>query len=408
MKSVIQWFRRYYLRIINSIAFFPAIIALCFLLLVIIMMEMDLRGWGNALNEQFKWLRLKDADTARTIVGTVAGGVISLMVFNFSMFMIVLNQAASQMSNRMLENMIGDRFQKLILGFYVGTIVYALFLLININNDGDVSYIPSFSIYLLLVFTILDIFLFIYFLHYITQSFRYEQLIERIHSKTIKAINESAGKQIQNTKAVVVKNAFQISSPESGYFQTYSKEQLLALTKKHDFAIRFLHPRGYFILKGTPMLEISNTEKCDPAIQKKLFLAIDFFHGQPITINSYYGFQHLMEVGIKALSPSLNDPVTAILSLHALTNLFAMKLACKNAIVITDEEGWPRIIEPERSISSLFESSILPIWHYGKKDAHVQNAMLQLIKQLNHVDKEKVLYPLLQQLEQDVETEMNQ
>lgn len=83
-----------------------------FLLLAIAFMEMDDAGFGLELNKKFKWLKLKDAETARTIVATFAAGIISLTVCSFSMVMVVINQAASQMSNRMLDNITGDRIQK--------------------------------------------------------------------------------------------------------------------------------------------------------------------------------------------------------------------------------------------------------------------------------------------------------
>lgn len=402
---IFQWFRKLYIRIISSIAFFPALIALGFLALVIVMMELDLSGWGLELNKNVKWLRLTDADTARTIVGTIAGGVISLTVFNFSMFMVVLNQAASQMSNRMLENMIGDRFQKLILGFYVGTIVYALFLLSNINEGKDSNYVPVFSIYLLLLFTIFDIFLFIYFLHYITQSFRYEQLIHRIHEKTVKAIHDKQERQIENRKGGVVKEGIVVRAPESGYFQTFTHDQLLDVTKELDATITFLHPTGNYILRDTPFLEITNVVKVDEKLTKKLFSAIDFYRGQPITKNPYYGFQQLMEVGIKALSPGINDPVTAVFCLHALTDLFARKLQTREAAVYTDKDGWPRVVVAARPLPQIFRESVLPIWHYGKKDQHIQQALLHMIEQLQFIDAEKVLTGELQSLQQLVEAE---
>ncbi|MBK7570359.1 MAG: DUF2254 domain-containing protein [Bacteroidetes bacterium] len=68
-----------------------------------------------------------DASTARSIISSIAAGIITLTVFSFSMVMIVLNQSASQLSNRILDKLIGSRFQQVVLGVYVGTIVYSLF-----------------------------------------------------------------------------------------------------------------------------------------------------------------------------------------------------------------------------------------------------------------------------------------
>ena len=112
-----KWLRKNYNKITHSIAFFPAIIALGFILLSWGMLEIDFSNWGKQLKSGLSWISLKDASTARSIISTIAGAIISLTVFSFSMVMIVLNQAASQMSNRVLTSMIENRFQQIVLGF---------------------------------------------------------------------------------------------------------------------------------------------------------------------------------------------------------------------------------------------------------------------------------------------------
>ena len=144
-----KWFRIYYSKVAESIAFLPAIIAVGFLLLTWVMIAIDFSDWGKEWKSSLSLISLKDASTARSIIATVAGAVLSLTVFSFSMVMIVLNQAASQMSNRVLSSMIANRFQQVILGFYIGTIVYALFLLSTLRDVDSGIYIPALSIYLL-------------------------------------------------------------------------------------------------------------------------------------------------------------------------------------------------------------------------------------------------------------------
>src|SRR5690606_3971768 len=143
MIKISKWFRKYYNKITGSIAFMPAVIALAFLLVSWMMLEIDFSDWGKDLKSNLSWLSLQDASTARSIVSTVAGALISLTVFSFSLVMIVLNQAASQMSNRMLASMIENRFQQIILGFYIGTIVYALFLLSTVRDINSGIYVPA-------------------------------------------------------------------------------------------------------------------------------------------------------------------------------------------------------------------------------------------------------------------------
>ena len=191
--------RIYYNKMIESIAFYPALIAVGFLALSWGMLVFDFSDYGKEIKSGLSWLSLKDASTARTIISTVAGAIISLTVFSFSMVMIVLNQAASQMSNRVLNSMIENRFQQVILGIYIGTIVYALFLLSTIRDISSGIYVPAFSIYLLILLTVIDIFLFIYFLDYVTQTVKYETVIDRVRLQTFKNM-EADFKKVQSEK----------------------------------------------------------------------------------------------------------------------------------------------------------------------------------------------------------------
>lgn len=186
-----KWTRIYYSKMVESIAFYPALIAIGFLFLSWIMLVLDFSPFGKELKTNLSWLSLKDAGTARTIISTVAGAIISLTVFSFSMVMIVLNQAASQMSNRVLNSMIENRFQQIILGIYIGTIVYALFLLSTIRDISSGIYVPALSIYLLILLTVIDIFLFIYFLDYVTQTVKYETVIDRVKKQTFQSMEKN-------------------------------------------------------------------------------------------------------------------------------------------------------------------------------------------------------------------------
>ncbi|WP_207425665.1 DUF2254 domain-containing protein [Pedobacter sp. SYSU D00535] len=395
--------RKYSNKFLHSIAFFPAIIAFVFVLLAILAMELDSAGWGLWLNERVTWLTLKDADTARTVVSTIATGIISLTVFSFSLVMLVMNQAASQMSNRLLDNVISDWKQKLVLSFYIGTVVYSLLLLSNISEAADDKNVPSFSVYLLVFFTILDIFLFVYFLHHITQSFIYQQLIQRLHHQTMRTLNRYIFKMKRVETIAMTLEGQQILANESGYFQGFSAAGLIKLAEKHDFQIQFLHPEGSYILKGTPFLILKGN--IDEDCNAKIFSNIDFYYGQEIDKNPYYGFQHLTEAGMKALSPGINDPGTAIMSLNALTDLLAFRMFKDIPNALLDGQGKLRVITRERSFEELFEASVLAIWDYGRKDRLVRKALLQLIEQLKFVDKEEKYKLLLDELRLDVEQE---
>ena len=397
MSRVYKWLRKSYSETINSIAFYPALISLGFLVLSILMLELDFSEIGKHLKSQLSWLSLRDASTARSILTTIAGGIISLTVFSFSMVMILLNQAASQMSNRMLDSMIGNKFQQIILGFYIGTIVYSLFLLSTIRDITSGIYVPALSIYLLLLFTVVDIFLFIYFLHYVTQSVKFETIINRIHKKTLHTLRQHCCPEKASVFTPDEKKAKTIYMPASNYYQGFDKPSLLQFAKKHDVIVRMLHSPGSYLLEGSPLLIVSGQKELSDKDIDELVIAIDLYIGQPIAKNAYYGYHQLAEVAIKALSPGINDPETAVLSIHALTDLFRFRLFNYLPLTLADENKVIRVVIKDLSFEELFVECFYPIWNYGKEDRYIQNALLQMMEQLIQCDVHKDnLIPLLQ------------
>jgi uncharacterized membrane protein len=304
------------------------------------------------------------------------------------MVMVVLNQAAAQMSNRVLDNLIGNKFQQFVLGAFIGTTVFALFLLSGIRDIESGIYVPALSIYLLMLITIIDILLFIYFLHYITDTVKYQTIIHRIEVMTMKAMEKCADANKEEGKFLKFKYSSEIASPETGYLQEINDKQSVEWASLNDVFIELLYPRGSFVLKGTPLLLLHHNAPIHKEKIDQLLSGIDFYNDQPVMSNPYFGFRHLAEVGIKALSPGINDPATAVMSLEALAGLFAYYLNHPPRTVFEDKDGWPRILQKERSFKELFHECIFAIWNYGKKDQYIQKALSNLLQQLKKADAE--------------------
>lgn len=387
--SLKKWTRVYYNKMVESIAFFPAIIAIGFLILSYVMLEIDFSPFGKELKSGLSWISLKDASTARTIISTVAGAIISLTVFSFSMVMIVLNQAASQMSNRVLNSMIENRFQQVVLGIYIGTIVYALFLLSTIREISSGIYVPALSIYLLIFFTVIDIFLFIYFLDYVTQTVKYETVIDRVRKQSMTTMYSNYEETSEQLLTWEHLPYAEIKAQSSNYFQGFNYTRMLEICEKEDLYVTFLFQQGKFILQETPCIRVYNKGNISIEILKEIADSADFFSGQPIDRNADYGFHQLAEIALKALSPGINDPATAVLSLHALAAMLKYKMTHELPNLLFDNQKVARVYRPTSNFIENFDKCIVPIWNYGKKDQYIQNELFEMIEQLQKLDYKK-------------------
>jgi len=102
-----------------------------------------------------------------------------------------------------------------------------------------------------------------------------------------------------------------------------------------------------------------------------------------------------MEVAIRALSPGINDPGTAVLSLQSLSQLLAFRLKNNPSNQIKDESGFVRIITKERSFTDLFNEYIYPIWDYGKDYRLLINEMHHILIQLQELNDTQAIRELL-------------
>ena len=369
-------------RIYSSIAFYPAAIGILFLVASIGAIEFDFSPAGKDLKSNFGWLSIKDATTARSIISTIVAGVISLTVFSFSMVMIVLNQAASHMTNRVLDKLIGNRFQQVVLGIYIGTIVYGLFLLTTIRDINSGLYIPSLSIYTLIVLTIGDIFLFIYFIHFITQSVKYGVIIRRVADATQKSLCKTCPHtQPPAGKLPDTSGWYPVVAKESGVYEGFSKDGMEAFCEKNGVQIHIVILQGDFILAGTPLGSSSIALDKDAAevLCNQLFI----HDSETIEGNYFYGFKQLMEIALKALSPGINDPDTAVIAMRALFPLYALRLRQHPDAALYNEVGKVLLFGSDLSFQKVFEDTLQPIWDYGKEDRIIGMEMRSLLHQLN-------------------------
>ena len=393
MDKIRLWLISRYQLIVSSIAFLPGVLSISFLILAAILFLFDVSEAGQQLKADLPWLTIKDPSTARSILGAIAGGVISLTVFSFSMVMIVLNQAASQMSNRILDKLIGNRFQQIVLGVYIGTIIYTFFMFSTIRDTGDSFQIPSLSIFILTVLTVFDIFLFIYFLHFITQSVKYDVIINRIESATFEGMKEFCLAENEVKEDTEFLSMSMIHAKRSGIFEGFDTKEIMDFCEENECSLLAIYPMGTFILRGQPILKCSRT-LTDTQVEIAL-QGIILSQQESVDRNYEYGLRQLSEIALKALSPGINDPGTAIISFRGLIDLLGFR-AIHFPPSILSREGKPNLLyRKEYSFDSLFERIIYPIWDYGKEDRMLRLEFRLLLNQLSLILFSEPLLKLL-------------
>jgi uncharacterized membrane protein len=181
----------------------------------------------------------------------------------------------------------------------------------------------------------------------------------------------------------------EVKTLQSSYFQGYNKKVLLEICAKESIYISFLYQRSTFLLKEIPFLRVFSKNSINPAVLVDILSSVDFYKGQPVDLNADYGFNQLSEIAIKALSPGINDPGTAVLALQSLSDLLSFRIYNNLQEIETDVNGTDRLYIPNSTFEELFKYCIYPIWNYGKKDQYIQFTLNEMINQLKIVDLRK-------------------
>ena len=339
MNKIYTKLRLLYSQITGNIGFFPSVIALLGLAFALLMLYLEQQGISKYLVENIPWLVINNADTARTLLSTFIGGIISLMVFSFSMVMLLLNQASSNYSPRILPGLISNKKHQYVLGFYIAVIIYCIIILLSIVPTDDKYQLPGFAVLVGIILSIHVLAAFIYFIHSISQAIQINNITDRIFGAASTRLQTLIDKENKVEGIDVfddISDWHGYKSTSSGYLNDIAFDSLSKLAKDCDITIKMLVSKGEFVLVDVPIVKVS--KELDEENQDMLQSCFGFSRSEIVKLNYVLGFKQLTEIAVKAMSPGINDPGTAITCIDYLTELFALRMLKKdNSYVVNDD-----------------------------------------------------------------------
>jgi uncharacterized membrane protein len=385
-----------YNNITNSIAFYPIIITVFYLALVISMLQLDDSPLGHRFTRFFPWLQFGEMEAVRAIMTTLIAGIISLMALSFSMVMVVLNQATTTISPKVMQGLITRKEHQFVLGNQFGAIVYFMVLLLLVRGSA-IHEIPSMSIALGVLLGFWSLGLFVYFIHNISQAIQVTNIIVHIHEVTFRSLvqlkKDCEAEKARSTGAPLGETPYPYVTDKPGFLQQVNLKNLMRVARKHNLQLKMEPYFMDFIPSGSVLCWANiPPEKLPKKDRNFLYDSIHYFHTENIATNHNYGFTQLSEVAIKALSHAINDPGIAVMCIQFLSDLFANLYYIEETSLYTDETQTPRLLVKKINFEELFNLTISPIRHYGKKDQAVARALLGLLYVVAEEDLQEQKY----------------
>jgi uncharacterized membrane protein len=275
------------------------------------------RGWHLP-----GWVIAGSADAARQILTTLAAALITVVGVVFSIILVALTLTSTQFGPRMLRNFIRDRGTQWTLGTFVATFVYAMLDLVAIGTGPHGDFVPHVSITVVLALTLLDVGVLIYFIHHIAVMIQLPQVIAGIARDLADAVEHEMDSQggrahsrtapeVDVLRAMMERGGGVVTAPESGYLQFVRRSMLIDLAVEHDAVIKLHYRPGHFVVRGHPFVTVWPAETASD-IERWLRRSHITGPYRTLTQDVAFAVDQLVEIGIRALSPAVNDTFTAL------------------------------------------------------------------------------------------------
>jgi uncharacterized membrane protein len=350
------------------------------------------------------WVYGGDASSARDLFSSLLTGLITMTSLVVSITFVILTLAANQLGPRLIQTFMADRQIQLVLGLFLGTILYVLVVLRTLEDELGKEDVPHIAVTVGSGVTIVCLFALLFYLHKIARSIIADNVIEMAAkelSKNARGLlpSELGGAQ-DDFPPPEVHGGTSVSLGSSGYIQTINYDKLIELARQKDVVFKIDVRAGNFVLKHGDHVRVHRATDLDEEVVEAIREACIIGQKRTPAQDLEYGIRQLVEIAMRALSPSINDPFTAIVVIDrlgaALEDILARQpLPC----VLRDEDGEIRVIA-DRLNEGAIDVAFDLIREAGADQPLVLLRMADVLKQLTpvlHIDANK--HAVLIQLE---------
>ncbi len=332
---------------------------------------------------------------ARDVLSAIAGSVMTVTSLTFSLTLVTLQLASGQFSPRLLRTFVRDRFVQRTLALFVATFAYALTVLRTVRDDSDVraEFVPQISVTVAYLLAITSIIGLVLFLAHLVRQIRVETMLGAVlvdAVTTAESVFDEVDDTARNGEAPTPPAAaVAVTARRTGFLTGVDEPPLVAAAARVDAVVALCRKPGEWIVAGTPVALVwsaSGDRPADDALEELsdcLAEAVAVGDERTPVQDIGYAVRQLTDVAVKALSPGINDPTTAV---HAIGHVSALlcrlaerRLGCT---LHCDDDGHVRAVVPGPEFAELLDIATTQPRRYGASDAAVLSALLRLLRDL--------------------------
>jgi uncharacterized membrane protein len=391
---------KYWYRLRSSFWFVPTAMACLAVAMAFGAVELDKAVTDDWL-EFLDWSYSGGAEGASLLLGTVAGSMIAIAGTVFSMTLVALSLASSQLGPRLLRNFMRDTANQVVLGTFVATFLYCLLVLRTIRRADEVAFVPHLSVSIGVLLAIVSVGVLIYFIHHISVSIQADQVVARVGRELDNGIDRlfpggfgnprsatSRAPSEANLPAEFARQACPLAALKDGYLQMIDADVLMALACQEDLLLRLERRPGHYLTKGRAMLMVWPGDRLTETLAGKLNAAFVLGNQRSAAQDVEFSLLQLVEIAVRALSSGINDPFTAVACVDrlesALCRLAQRDMPATNRF---DDDEQLRLVAPGATFVGIVDAAFNQIRQSARSNPAVAIRMLDAIAQIaGHVN----------------------
>ncbi len=375
--------RHYWTLLRESFWFVPGLMVVGSIALAVILLTAD----ASLVGQLPEWMYAGGAGGARALLATIAGSMVTVAALGFSITIIALVLASTQFGPRLLTLFMRDVTSQWTLGMFAGTFAYCILVLRSIRDPGESGppFIPELSITVAIALTLLSVGALILFFHHVAVSIQAPKVVSVVARDLDRAIERlypaalGIGGPPPPPEAIPSSDRDAvITASADGYVQVVDDAVLLDLATRHDLTVRLVIRPGLFVVRGNPVLIARPADRVDRLVEDRLRATLIVGDVRTAEDDIEFSVRQLVEVALRALSPAINDPFTAMAAIDwlgaALARLAVAELPSRYRY---DDGGTLRVIADISTFGGIVHTIFSRIRHYGATSPVVLNRLLE-------------------------------
>jgi uncharacterized membrane protein len=322
-------------------------------------------------------LVVHDAASAQGVLAAIIGAIMTVVAIVLSVLLVALTLASMQFSPRILTGFVEDLTNQRTIGLFLGTFLYCLAVYPSART-GPPQFVPAVAVLAATGLAVACSAALVTFVFHIARSINVNFITERIAIETERVIDDVMLEPLRGRIPLEAQpvRAFDdgpaVLAPVSGYIRYIDRDGLCALAVTHGVALSVERRLGQFIPEGTTLFRFSRSKNSCLAASGDFVKRFDIGPVRTMEQDIEFGLLQLVDIALKAISPAVNDPSTAINCIDQLSRLL-VRVAGREPrpSAMYDPPGVVRVAFHPVPFSKLLDCAFEQIVHYGKTDAAV-------------------------------------